>query len=160
MGYERNHGGASPRQCHPPRIRCYSSSLAIESRQCVQWPRRAGVSHAFNIVADKGAGDVLQTAMRHATHPPPVKTFRATAAPVCHGWGKSRAALRSPRDGTGKLRSAADAVFGNEGSNGEPFCLVSGEKKHNEILLSNFMLKANILNEEMTKRDAWNFWIL
>lgn len=75
----------------PPRIRCCPSSSAIESRQCEQWPRRAGVSHApLNIVADKGAGDVLQTAMRHATHPPPVKTFRTTAvAPVCHDDGVS-----------------------------------------------------------------------
>lgn len=73
----------------PSRIRCCPSSSAIESRQCEQWPRRTGVSRApLNIVADKGAGDVLQTAMRHATHPPPVKTFRTTVAvPVCHDDG-------------------------------------------------------------------------
>lgn len=42
---------------------------------------RTGVTHApLNIVADKGAGDVLQTAIRHAPRPPPVKTFRTIAA--------------------------------------------------------------------------------
>lgn len=39
------------------------------------------MTHApLNIVADTGAGDVLQTAIRHAPHPPPVKTFRTIAA--------------------------------------------------------------------------------
>jgi len=75
----------------PPLCPSYRRSFfsAIEPRQCEQWPRRFGVTHApLNIVADKGAGDVLQTAMRHAPHPPPVKTFR-TAAPVCHDDGVS-----------------------------------------------------------------------
>jgi len=98
-GIQGNHDGATPRRPSPSSLvqhRCPFSS-AIEPRQCEQWPRRFGVTHApFNIVADKGAGDVLQTAMRHAPHPPPpVKTFRIGRAGVPRRWGKSRAALRS-----------------------------------------------------------------
>lgn len=75
----------------------------------------------LNIVADKGDGDVLQTAMRHATHPPPVKTFRATAAaavPVCHDDGVRHVPpFVFLGTALGNYPSAADAVFGNEGSN-------------------------------------------
>jgi len=76
-GIQGNHDGASPRPSPSSLVqhRCPFSS-AIEPRQCEQWPRRSGVTHApFNIVADKGAGDVLQTAMRHAPHPPPCQNI-------------------------------------------------------------------------------------
>lgn len=89
----------------------YSAALffsAIEPRQCEQWPRRAlGVTHApLNIVSDKGAGDVLQTAIRHAPPSTPlVKTFRTTAivdaaaaADVPCWWGECHVPpLRLPR---------------------------------------------------------------
>lgn len=92
-------------------------SSAIEPRQCEQWPRRSGVTHApLNIVADKGAGDVLQTAMRHAPHPPPVKTFR-TAAPVCHDDGVSHVPpFVFPETVLGNYEVQPDAVFGNGGA--------------------------------------------
>lgn len=71
------------------------------------------MTHApLNIVADKGAGDVLQTAMRHAPHPPPVKTFR-TAAPVCHDDGVSHVPPVFPGTALGNYEVQPDAVFGN-----------------------------------------------
>lgn len=91
-GIEGNHGGTSPRrQCHPlvyiatllPRQS--SRDNANNGRGGPAWPARRLISSSI-----KEPGDVLQTAMRHATHPPPVKTFRTTAAvPVCHDDGVS-----------------------------------------------------------------------
>lgn len=137
-GYsERDHGGASPRLPLPCRLTSLRPADNADNPLLVYiaalLPRqsshdnanngrgRTGVTHApLNIVADKGAGDVLQTAIRHAPHPPLVKTFRtiaaiaaAAVAGVPRSWGKSRAALRLPRNDSGKLPSAVAAVFGN-----------------------------------------------
>lgn len=75
------------------------------------------MTHApLNIIADKGAGDVLQTAMRHAPHPPPVKTSR-TAAPVCHDDGVSHVPpFVFPETALGNYEVQPDAVFGNGGA--------------------------------------------
>lgn len=117
-GIQGNHDGASSTILPPlPLVQHrYPFSSAIEPRQCEQWPRRSGVTHApLNIVADKGAGDVLQTAMRHAPHPPPVKTFR-TAAPVCHDDGVSHVSpFVFPETALGNYE-VPDATFGNYGA--------------------------------------------
>lgn len=87
---------------------------AIEPRQCEQWPRRSGVTHAC-LISSPIKEPVMFYKQLCATRRTPTPLSKHSERPrhagVPRRWGKSRAALRLPRDGTGKLLSAAGCSF-------------------------------------------------